>query len=61
MFFKKLFKLAMETCEITHILEERLMLLNENITRTIFTQVCRGLFESHKKLFSFLICTSIKR
>jgi len=27
----------------------------------MFTDVCRGLFESHKKIYSFLICTSIRR
>lgn len=27
----------------------------------MFTDICRGLFESHKKIYSFLICTSIRR
>ena len=27
----------------------------------MFTDVCRGLFESHKKIYSFLICTAIRR
>jgi len=27
----------------------------------MFTDICRGLFESHKKIYSFMICTSIKR
>jgi len=43
------------------ILDERLMLLNDNITKVMFLDVCRGIFESHKKLFSFLICSSIRR
>lgn len=27
----------------------------------MYTDVCRGLFESHKRIYSFLICTSIRR
>jgi dynein heavy chain len=27
----------------------------------MFTDICRGLFESHKKIYSFLICTAIRR
>lgn len=27
----------------------------------MFTNICRGLFESHKKIYSFLICTAIRR
>ena len=33
----------------------------DNITKLMFTDICRGLFESHKKIYSFLICTSIRR
>lgn len=49
----------MQTCEENNILVERLKLLNDNITKVIFNDICRGLFESHKKLFAFLITTSI--
>lgn len=51
----------MQTTKECNVLEERLTLLKDNITRVIFTDICRGLFESHKRLFSFLITTSIKR
>jgi dynein heavy chain, axonemal len=27
----------------------------------MFTDICRGLFESHKKIYSFLMCTAIRR
>ncbi|KRX08296.1 P-loop containing nucleoside triphosphate hydrolase [Pseudocohnilembus persalinus] len=60
-YFKKLFNNAMQTTKECNVLEERLTLLKDNITRVIFTDICRGLFESHKRLFSFLITTSIKR
>lgn len=32
-----------------------------NITRMIYTNVSRGLFETHKIIYSFLIITSINR
>lgn len=60
-YFKKLFKIAMEQTKPSELLQERLINLEETITRNIFADICRGLFESHKKIFSFLICTSIRR
>ena len=27
----------------------------------MYVEICRGLFESHKRIYSFLICTSILR
>lgn len=41
--------------------EVRLNNLIETITKTIFTNICRGLFERDKLIFSFLITTSINR
>jgi dynein heavy chain, axonemal len=35
--------------------------LIKNITKSVYVNVCRGLFEAHKKIFSFLIATSINR
>ena len=37
------------------------MYLEDKITKAVYIDICRGLFESHKKIFSFLICTSIRR
>lgn len=42
-------------------LTERLASLMNYTTEFIFSTVCRGLFEKHKLIFSFLICTSIMR
>jgi len=39
----------------------RIQNLIDNITIVLYNNICRGLFESHKLLFSFLICTSIMR
>ena len=35
--------------------------LIENITENLYVNVCRGLFEQHKIIFSFLICISIMK
>lgn len=41
--------------------EERLEYLINKINEVIFVNVCRGLFEKDKLIFSFLIATSINR
>ena len=58
-YFKKLFRTSLEQTEKVADFEYRLKLLQEKITQVIFTDICRGLFENHKKIFSFLITTSI--
>lgn len=40
---------------------ERLEILIDNITRMIYTNVSRGLFEAHKIIYSFLIIININR
>jgi len=42
-------------------MEKRLDILIDNITKILYTNVSRGLFESDKLIYSFLIATSIKR
>lgn len=39
----------------------RIKKLNDSITKIMFVNISRSLFEAHKKLFSFLICSSIFR
>jgi dynein heavy chain len=60
-YFKKLFRTALNEAEPSEIVQLRIQNLNEKATRIVFTDVSCGLFESHKKIFSFLICTAIKR
>ena len=60
-YIQKLFVAAMQTTEPSDLLEERLDFLIQNITKVIFTSVCRGLFEKDKLIFSFLIATSVNR
>jgi dynein heavy chain len=58
---KRLFNTAIEKSKKSKILDERLDILIDNITRMLYTNVSRGLFEAHKIIFSFLITTSINR
>ena len=41
-------------------LQERLDLLIDDITVSLFTNVCRGLFEKDKLLYSFMIAVKIR-
>ena len=60
-YIKRLFNLAIEKSPKASDLDRRLEILIDNITRMIYTNVSRGLFEAHKIIFSFLIITSINR
>lgn len=51
----------MTGAEPSDIHEERLENLINKINEVIFVNVCRGLFEKDKLIFSFLIATSINR
>jgi dynein heavy chain len=60
-YVKRLFNSAIEKSKKCKDLEERLNILIDNISRMIYTNVSRGLFEAHKIIYSFLITTSINR
>lgn len=60
-YVKKLYNEAIKDSKPSDDIDERLAILIESITRSIYKNICRGLFESHKMIYSFLICTSIQR
>ena len=60
-YITKLFNTAIHSAQNSEDLEQRINNLIENLTRHIFTNVCRGLFEEHKLIFSFLISVSIRK
>ena len=60
-YIEKIFKIAMDTSEESAEIDTRLKNLIDNITRDIYKNVTRGLFEKDKILFSFMIATSIGR
>ena len=38
---------------------DRIVVLKENLTKTIFLIICRGLFNKHKQIFSFILAIEI--
>ena len=60
-YVKRLFNSAIEKSPQQPTLDERLQVLIDKITVTLYLNVSRGLFVSHKVLFSFLMATSINR
>ena len=59
-FLKKLFNdaLSIPVTGVANIDEKKLKMI-ENITKVVYRNICRGLFELHKLVFSFLISTQI--
>ena len=60
-YFTRLFNHCLEASEASADLPTRLHNLLAFTTEFMYRTVCRGLFEAHRLLFSFLICTAIKR
>jgi len=60
MYFKDLVSQRLQKTEKKAVLAERLDLLINDITKSIYTNVCRGLFEKDKLLFSFVIAAKIQ-
>ena len=58
-YYKGLFNQRLQKTEKREVLQERLDLLIEDITRSIYTNVCRGLFEKDKLLFAFMIAVNV--
>jgi len=60
-YFSSLFNKCIDLSAKSENLDERLNTLLSFITAFVYRNVCRGLFEEHKMIFSFLISTSILR
>jgi dynein heavy chain len=58
-FYKELFNQRLQKTEKKDVLEERLQLLIDDITKSIYTNVCRGLFEKDKLLYAFMVAAKI--
>jgi len=60
-FVKVLFNKAIDASEKADNHETRLSNLMDKITKIIYSNISRGLFEKDKSIYSFLIATSIDR
>ncbi|EGR31243.1 hypothetical protein IMG5_115030 [Ichthyophthirius multifiliis] len=59
-YFNKLFSLIIENSPKSSNINERVDILIKQITLTIYLNICRGLFNDHKRIFSFLVSTAIQ-
>lgn len=60
-YVKQLFNRAIAEAPKSDDLKERLLILIDKITRILYTNISRGLFERDKLIYSFLISTSIQK
>jgi dynein heavy chain len=60
-FFVGQFRQRLQGAEACDDVDKRIMILINDFTKFIFLNICRGLFEDHKLLFSFLITAQILR
>ncbi|CAH8646661.1 unnamed protein product [Heterobilharzia americana] len=59
--FINLFLSSISSSEKSPILEERIELLNNHFTTSVYRNICRSLFENHKLLFSLIMCYSLMK
>ncbi|CAE7943172.1 DNAH6, partial [Symbiodinium sp. KB8] len=60
-FFQRLYNMRIERSEKSSDLSKRLQILIDDITTNVYRNICRGLFEKHKLLYSFLIAAQVLR
>lgn len=60
-YFVSLFQGRLRDSEKSEDVKKRIFILLNDVTRFIYLNICRGLFEDHKMLFSFLISVQILR
>lgn len=59
--YTALFTQCIRTAEAAEDVAQRIKILKSHFTLTLYTNVCRSLFERHKLLFSFLVAAEVMR
>lgn len=59
-YFTKLFTNIIKVAEKSNEIEQRINTLLKEITYVIFSNICRGLFNTHKLIFSFMLAAKIQ-
>ncbi|NXE09964.1 DYH1 protein, partial [Lophotis ruficrista] len=57
--FLNIFLMGIRNSERADATEDRIVNINNYITFSLYTNVCRSLFEKHKLMFAFLVCVRI--
>ncbi|NXR16043.1 DYH1 protein, partial [Semnornis frantzii] len=57
--FLNIFLMGISKSERADTLKDRIMNINNYITFSLYSKVCRSLFEKHKLMFAFLVCIRI--
>ena len=60
-YFARLFNSVIDNSQKSNDVHERIKILITSITEFVFMNICRGLFNAHKLIFSFLIASQILR
>ncbi|CAD7972922.1 unnamed protein product [Amoebophrya sp. A25] len=60
-YFSALAKQRLQKSEQSEDVDKRIMIIIEDITRSVYNNICRGLFEDHKMIFSFMITGEVLR
>merc|ERR1712190_436613 len=60
-YFLKIFQMVLVDSEQSDVIEKRIEILIRYATETLYLSVCRGLFNDHKRIYSFLLSAEIEK
>ncbi|CAD7935566.1 unnamed protein product [Amoebophrya sp. A120] len=58
-YFAALAKGRLQKSEQSEDVNKRIMIIIEDVTKSVYLNICRGLFEDHKMIFSFMIACEV--